>query len=62
MPVSFEGHPLNDAYICFVDDGLLFFGQGKFFKYSYVSKQIVALPVHLGENVCPVFDKACFIM
>lgn len=25
-----------------------------------MSKQIVALPVHLGENVCPVFDKACF--
>lgn len=60
MPVSFEGHPLNVRTYVFVDDGLLFFGQGKFFKYSYVSKQIVALPVHLGENVCPVFDKACF--
>lgn len=50
IPVSFEGHPVTVHSSIFVEDGLLFFGRGAFYKYRYADRQIVSLPYHSDEG------------
>ena len=58
-PVIYEGSLLNVHSYVLVEDGLLLFGRGKFFKYSYADRKIVSLPVRLTEQLYTFFEKAC---
>lgn len=59
IPVSFEGHPITVHSSIFVEDGLLFFGRGAFYKYRYADRQIVSLSYHSDEGSVFSFEKAC---
>lgn len=58
-PVTYQEHPLVVYSYLLVDDGLLLFGRGVFYKYSYADKQIVPLPFHSDEKAHFIFQKAC---
>ena len=59
IPVTIEGRILNVSSSVSLEDGILFFGRGKFFKYDYTNKEILPLPVRSSENIRVTFEKAC---
>lgn len=59
LPVTFQGQAVNVYSYVLVDDGLLLFGKGEFFKYSYFDKEITLLPIRSDKVLRFNFEKAC---
>lgn len=58
VPVDSGGSRLFVSSYVLMQDGLLFFGRNKFFKYSYSDKRISALRISTKENAKVLFEKA----
>lgn len=58
VPVDSGGSRLYVSSYVLMQDGLLFLGRNKFFKYSYSDKRISALRISTKENAKVLFEKA----
>ncbi|MEY8612604.1 response regulator [Parabacteroides segnis] len=59
IPILFEGRLLNVHAYLLVKDGLLLFGRGEFYKYSYDDRKIMPLPFHCEEDIQTYYERAC---
>lgn len=53
------GLPLHAYSSVVMENGILFFGAGTVFKYSYIEKEITFLPVNGSEKITSMFTQAC---
>ena len=58
MRITFAGLPLHVHSSVVTDNGVLFFGTGTAFRYSYVDNRITFLPVNGPERVTSAFTHA----
>ena len=56
--VTFAGLPLHVRSLVVTDNGILFFGAGTAFAYSYADNRTTVLPVNGPEKITSVFTHA----
>lgn len=51
IPMSYQSHQLMITSTLLTDDGVLFFGEGEIFKYTYSNRRLTVMPLRMKEKM-----------